>query len=72
MQDAGVSASRRDGLLLLLVLLLGGGLFLVLAEGAAHTVRYPERMPVGILTALLGGPFFMILLRRRFLQAYFD
>lgn len=52
--------------------LLGGGLFLVLAEGAAHTIRYPERMPVGILTALLGGPFFLILLRRRFLQAYFD
>jgi len=51
---------------------LAGGLFLVLAEGAAHTLMYPERMPVGILTALLGGPFFLVLLRRRFTQAFFD
>lgn len=51
---------------------LGGGLFLVLAEGAAHWIRDPEPMPVGILTALMGGPFFLVLLRRRFKQAFFE
>jgi iron complex transport system permease protein len=61
-----------DHRLLVPACVLGGGLFLVLAEGAAHTLRYPERMPVGILTALLGGPFFLVLLRRRFLQAFFE
>jgi iron complex transport system permease protein len=61
-----------DHRLLVPASLLGGGLFLVLAEGVAHALRYPERMPVGILTALLGGPFFLILLRRRLVQAFFD
>ncbi|MBN2490144.1 MAG: iron ABC transporter permease [Planctomycetes bacterium] len=61
-----------DHRLLVPASVLGGGLFLVLAEGAAHTIGYPERMPVGILTALAGGPFFLVLLRRRLVGAYFD
>ena len=61
-----------DHRLLVPASVLGGGLFLVLAEGAAHSLIRSERMPVGILTALLGGPFFLVLLRRRFLQAFFE
>jgi iron complex transport system permease protein len=62
-----------DHRLLVPACLFGGGLFLVLAEGIAHSrISYPERMPVGILTALLGGPFFLVLLRRRLLRAFFD
>jgi iron complex transport system permease protein len=43
---------------------LGGGLLLVLADTAARTVLSPEEMPIGILTTLLGGPFFLYLLHR--------
>ena len=32
---------------------------------AARTVAVPNELPVGVLTALVGGPFFLILLRRR-------
>ena len=45
--------------------LLGGAVFMVLADLAARTVRAPEEIPVGAVTALLGGPFFLYLLRRQ-------
>ncbi len=47
--------------------LLGGGAFLVLCDLAARTVMAPAELPVGVLTALLGGPFFLwlLVLRRR-------
>lgn len=43
---------------------LGGGLFLVIADTFARTVLSPVELPVGIITAFLGAPFFMYLLRR--------
>ncbi|WP_187767584.1 FecCD family ABC transporter permease [Streptomyces cacaoi] len=49
---------------LLPVAALGGAAFLVLADLAARTVAAPEEIPVGVLTALTGGPFFLWLLRR--------
>jgi iron complex transport system permease protein len=42
---------------------LGGGLFLVLADIGARTLMRPVEIPVGILTAFLGAPFFLYLLR---------
>jgi len=42
-----------------------GALLLVLADTAARTVLAPVELPVGILTALLGAPFFLYLLRAR-------
>jgi len=42
-------------------ILFGGG-FLVLADTIARTILSPIDLPVGILTALLGGPFFLWLL----------
>jgi iron complex transport system permease protein len=42
-----------------------GGAFLVLADTAARVVIAPAELPVGVLTALLGGPFFLALLVRR-------
>jgi iron complex transport system permease protein len=45
--------------------LLFGGAFLVLCDAAARTVIAPAEMPVGILTAMLGGPFFVWLLVSR-------
>jgi iron complex transport system permease protein len=42
-----------------------GGLLLVLADTAARTLLAPIELPVGVLTALLGAPFFLYLLRTR-------
>lgn len=44
---------------------LAGAAFLALAEAAARTVVAPVQLPVGVLTALVGGPFFLVLLLRR-------
>ena len=45
--------------------LLFGGAFLTLCDTLARCVIAPTELPVGILTALLGGPFFLWLLLRR-------
>ena len=56
-----------DHLYLAPACVLGGGAFLVLCDLAARTVMSPAELPVGVLTALLGGPFFLwlLVLRRR-------
>ncbi|MCK0175947.1 iron ABC transporter permease [Mycolicibacterium sp. F2034L] len=43
---------------------LAGASFLVLADLAARTLAAPQEIPVGVLTALCGGPFFLWLIRR--------
>jgi cobalamin transport system permease protein len=57
----------HDHLHLVPACLLGGGVFLTLCDLAARTVVAPAELPVGVLTALLGGPFFLwlLILRRR-------
>lgn len=47
---------------------LFGGLFLVVCDTFARTVVAPAEIPVGVITALLGGPFFLWLLRDRFVE----
>ncbi|RPI53338.1 MAG: iron ABC transporter permease, partial [Deltaproteobacteria bacterium] len=42
--------------------LLFGGIFLTLCDMLARTLIAPAEIPVGIITALLGGPFFVWLL----------
>lgn len=44
---------------------LAGAAFLVWADGIGRTILYPVEVPVGVLTALTGAPFFLILLKRR-------
>jgi iron complex transport system permease protein len=44
---------------------LMGALLLVLADDLARTVLAPVELPVGIVTALLGGTFFLYLLKTR-------
>ncbi len=44
--------------------LLLGGMLLVLADLGARTLAAPAELAVGILTAAIGGPFFLWLLRR--------
>ncbi len=43
---------------------LTGAAFLVLTDTLARTVMAPSEVPVGILMAFVGGPFFLYLLRR--------
>ena len=45
--------------------LLGAAL-LVVADTAARTIVAPAEMPVGILTSLIGGPFFLWLLVKQY------
>lgn len=45
---------------------LFGGLFLTVCDTFARTVVAPAEIPVGVITALAGGPFFLWLLRGRF------
>jgi iron complex transport system permease protein len=42
--------------------MFSGALLLLLADTAARTVAIPAEIPVGIFTALLGAPFFLLLL----------
>ncbi|MHB1325179.1 MAG: FecCD family ABC transporter permease [Thermoleophilia bacterium] len=50
--------------LLLPAVALSGATFLILADMMARIVIAPSEMPLGVLTALIGGPFFIYLLRR--------
>ena len=43
---------------------LGGGLLLLAADLLARTVAAPAEIPLGVVTAALGGPFFFYLLHR--------
>ncbi len=42
-----------------------GGNFLILADTLARTVLSPAELPVGIITSLCGGPFFIYLLKKQ-------
>jgi iron complex transport system permease protein len=55
-----LGASYR--VILPLSLLVGGG-FLVLADILARTVMSPAELPIGVVTAFFGAPFFAVVLR---------
>jgi iron complex transport system permease protein len=54
------SAHRR----LVPVAALGGATFLIWADVGARTLFAPEELPIGVITAFCGAPFFLWLLRR--------
>ncbi len=47
------------------VSMIGGAAFLVLADVAARTVQSPAEVPIGVITAVAGAPFFLFVLRSR-------
>ncbi|WP_188964685.1 FecCD family ABC transporter permease [Deinococcus aquiradiocola] len=53
-----------DHRVLLPVSALAGGGLLVLSDLLARTLTRPTELPVGVVTTLLGGPFFLYLLRQ--------
>jgi iron complex transport system permease protein len=50
---------------LLALAALAGGVLLLAADVAARSVIAPQELPVGVLTAVLGGVYLLVLLRRR-------
>lgn len=54
-----------DHRLLLPASALVGGMFLTLADTVARTIMSPSEIPVGVVTALVGGPLFIYLLMAR-------
>jgi iron complex transport system permease protein len=42
-----------------------GAIFLIIADTLARTLLSPTELPVGIITAFCGAPFFLYLLRRK-------
>ena len=53
----------NDNRLLLPASVLAGGILLVFADMLARTLLAPRQLPVGVLTALIGVPVFLLLLR---------
>lgn len=49
---------------------VGGGTFLVVCDAVARTILAPVEIPVGVITAIAGGPFFLVILQRRMKQAW--
>jgi len=50
---------------LLFASFFGGGALLTVADTFARTAFAPSELPVGVLTAMMGGPFFLLLLVRK-------
>ncbi|MEN6390959.1 MAG: iron chelate uptake ABC transporter family permease subunit [Syntrophomonas sp.] len=57
--------SGPDHRVLLPLVVLTGAVFMVAADIAARVLIAPEELPVGIVTAIVGAPFFIYLLRRQ-------
>ncbi len=55
---------------LVLLSIVSGGTALIIADVIARVVIAPEEIPVGIVTALVGAPFFLWVLRRSKNQGY--
>lgn len=55
---------RADNRLVLPASLLGGPILLLLADLLARTLVAPTELPIGVVTALIGAPFFIFLLVR--------
>jgi iron complex transport system permease protein len=47
------------------VSIVGGATFLILADLVARTIESPAEVPLGVVTAFVGGPFFIFVLRSR-------
>lgn len=59
-----------DHRVLIPVSALAGSILLIFADAVARTVMEPQELPIGVITALIGAPFFGYLLRQRKKQFY--
>jgi len=60
-----------DHRFLLPLSVLTGAIFLILADLIARTALAPTEVPVGVITAICGAPFFLYLLRRKKRAVFF-
>ncbi len=58
----GLIGARHKNLLP--VALLIGAIFMIWADVLSRTIIAPEELPVGIITAMVGAPFFIVMLRK--------
>jgi ABC-type Fe3+-siderophore transport system permease subunit len=65
-------ACGPDHRLLVPAAALSGAIFLAAADTAARTLMAPTELPVGVITALCGGPFFLWLYHRQRGRTYFE
>jgi iron complex transport system permease protein len=63
-------AGARDHRKLLPAAVLLGGSFLMMADSLARTMIAPQQLPVGVLTAVLGVPAFLLILYRSRIPAF--
>jgi iron complex transport system permease protein len=63
-------AGARDHRKLLPAAVLLGGSFLMMADSLARTIIAPQQLPVGVLTAVLGVPAFLLILYRSRIAAF--
>lgn len=49
----------------LITIAMAGAAFLVLADLGARTLLSPAELPIGVITAFVGAPFFLVVLRNR-------
>lgn len=54
-----------DSRLLILASVLGGGSLLCVADLISRSVLPPMELPAGVITAIIGAPYFLLLLRRK-------
>lgn len=50
---------------------IAGGVFLAVCDALARTLLAPREIPVGVITAFVGGPFFLVILHRRRIAEWF-
>lgn len=60
-----------DHRLLLPLSVLAGAIFLIIADLVARTLLAPTELPIGVITAICGVPFFLYLLKRRKRAVFF-
>ena len=60
-----------DHRFLLPLSVLSGAIFLILADLVARTALAPTEIPIGVITAICGAPFFLYLLRRKKRAVFF-
>jgi iron complex transport system permease protein len=58
-------ALGSDHRLLIPVASIGGAIFLIAADTLARTIVSPSELPVGVVTAFMGAPFFIYMLKKR-------
>jgi iron complex transport system permease protein len=55
---------HSDNKLVLPASVIGGAWLLIIADIVARTVVSPAELPIGVMTALIGSPFFIMLLMK--------